>query len=145
MRRAGTVKMAKQKWAKTHPAFTLAEVLVALAIVSISLLTLLKLHIISIRLADTAEITSQAALVADEKMTEILATGYPQVGSNSGTVERNNLRFEWRSEVTDLQLPQPGEVAVGGLRKVSIDVGWKNGPGKKHLETSTYIADRKLK
>jgi hypothetical protein len=96
-------------------------------------------------LADTAETISQATLLADEKITEIMAPGYPRLGSNSGTVERNNLYFEWQTEVTDLQLPQLDKVSVGGLRKVSVDVGWKNGSGKKHLETSTCVADRKLK
>ncbi len=159
MHRAGTFRVSQQQRAKTAkpvrppaarlcgllPAFTFVEVLVALAIVSISLLALLKLHITSIRLADTAEITSQAALLADEKMAEILAPGYPHLGSNSGTVERNNRRFEWQTEVTDLRLPQLDEVPLGGLRKISVDIGWKNGSGGKNLEMSTCVADRKLK
>jgi type II secretion system protein I len=160
MHRADTFRISQQKRAKTSapanaapvrpsfarlPAFTFVEVLVALAIVSISLLVLLKLHVISISMADTAEITSQAALLADEKIAEILAPGYPLLGSNSGTVERNNRRFEWQTEVTDLRLPQLDEVPVGGLRKISVDVGWGNGSGKKHLEMSTCVADRNLK
>jgi type II secretion system protein I len=160
MRRTDTFRISQQKRAKTTApanaapvhspaarlrAFTFVEVLVALAIISISLLALLKLHVISIRLADTAEITSQAALLADEKIAEVLAPGYFRLGSNSGTVERNNLRFEWQTEVTDLRLPQLDEASIGGLRKISVDIGWKNGSGKKHLEMSTYVADRKLK
>jgi type II secretion system protein I len=160
MHKAGTFRISQQKRVKAsapadiapvHPpagrlsAFTFVEVLVALAIVSISLLALLKLHVISIRLADAAEITSQAALLADEKIAEVLAPGYPQLGSNAGIVERNNRRFEWQTEVTDLRLPQLDEVSIGGLRKIAVDVGWKNGSGKKHLEMSTYVADRKLK
>ncbi len=160
MHRTGTFSVTQHKRARTSapadaapvhppaarlPAFTFVEVLVALAIISISLLTLLKLHVISIRLADTAEITSQAALLADEKIAEVLAPGYPRLGSNSGIVERNNKRFEWQTEVADLRLPQLDDASISGLRKISVDVGWKNGSGKKHLEMSTCVADRKLK
>lgn len=126
-------------------AFTFVEVIVALAIVSISLLALLRLHIISIRMADTAEITSQAVLLANEKIEETLAAGYPKEGSNSGTVERNALCLDWRTEVTDLRLSQLDKLGIAGLRKISVVVNWKQGLGSKHLQMSTYVADRELK
>ena len=47
---------------RKRKAFTLVEVIVALVIVSISLLGLIRLHLISISMADAAEITSQAVL-----------------------------------------------------------------------------------
>ena len=55
--------------------FTLVEVIVALVIVSISLLGLIRLHLISISMADSAEMTSQAVLLAEEKIAETLALG----------------------------------------------------------------------
>ena len=53
-------------------AFTFIEVIVALTVVSISLLALLRLHLISIRMTETAEITSQAVFLADQKLAEKL-------------------------------------------------------------------------
>ena len=73
--------------------FTFVEVIVALAIVSISLLGLIRLHLISIRMVEAAEVTSQAVLLAEEKIAEALALGYPKEGTKSGTVERNALLF----------------------------------------------------
>ena len=125
-------------------AFTFVEVIVALAIVSISLLALLRLHLISIRMTETAEITSQAVFLANEKIAEILAAGYPKEGTNSGTVQKNGLALHWQSEITDLQSPQLDEVDITGLRRVLVDVGWKQGTGRKQLQMSTYVADRKL-
>ena len=69
--------------------FTLVEVIVALVIVSISLLGLIRLHLISISMADAAEMTSQAVLLAEEKIAETLALGYPKEGTASGVVEKN--------------------------------------------------------
>jgi len=125
-------------------AFTFVEVLVALVIVSISLLALLRLHIISISMTDTAEITSQAIFLANEKIAETLALGYPEEGTNSGTVEKKALYLHWRTEVTDLEPPQLGELDIAGLRRVFVDVSWKQGIRRKHLQMSTYVADRKL-
>jgi prepilin-type N-terminal cleavage/methylation domain-containing protein len=125
-------------------AFTFIEVLVALVIVSISLLALLRLHIISISMTDTAEITSQAVFLANEKIAETLAPGYPEEGTNSGTVEKNSLCLHWRTEVTDLEPPQFGGLDIAGLRRIFVDVSWKQGIRRKHLQMSTYVADRKL-
>jgi len=122
-------------------AFTFIEVVIALAIVSISLLALLRLHLISIRMTETAEITSQAVLLAGEKMAEKLAMGYPKQETDSGTVEKNGLPLHWQTEVTDLQSPQLDEANITGLRKMLVDVSWKQGTGYKHLQMSTYVAD----
>jgi len=124
--------------------FTFVEVIVALAIVSISLLALLRLHMISISMADTAQITSQAVFLADEKIAETLALGYPEVGTDSGTVEKNALCLHWQTEVTHPQSPQLDEANITGLRKILVDVSWKQGVGRKHIQMSTYVADRKL-
>ena len=125
-------------------AFTFVEVVVALAIVSISLLALLRLHLISISMVDKAQITSQAVLLANEKIAETVAAGYPKEGTNSGTMEQNGLTLNWQTEVTDLRLPQLDEVHITGLRKILVDITWKQGVGRKQLQTSTYVADRKL-
>jgi prepilin-type N-terminal cleavage/methylation domain-containing protein len=126
-------------------AFTFVEVIVALAIVSISLLALLRLHIISISMVDKAEITSQAVFLANEKIAETLADGYPKEGTNSGTVEKNALCLDWKTEVTDINLSQMEKAGIAGLRKISVVVNWKQGLGSKHLQMSTYVADRELK
>ncbi len=125
-------------------AFTFVEVIIALAIVSISLLGLIRLHIININMTESAEITSQATLLAQEKIAETFAAGYPKQGSNRGTVQKNALCFNWQTEVTDLHLPQLDQADIFGLRKVSVDINWKQGIRQKHLRMSTYIADRKL-
>ena len=129
---------------KRMRAFTFVEVIIALAIVSISLLTLLRLHIISISMVDKAQITTQAVLLANEKIAEMVAAGYPETGTNSGSTEKNGLTLSWQTEVTDLRLPQLDKVNIEGLRKVIVDITWKQGLSRKQLQMSTYVADRKL-
>lgn len=125
-------------------AFTFVEVIVALAIVSISMLTLLRLHIISICMVDKAQITTQAVLLANEKIAEKIAAGYPEEGTDSGSTEKNGLMLNWQTEVTDLRLPQLDKVHITGLRKILVDITWKQGVSRKQFQTSAYVADRKL-
>ena len=125
-------------------AFTFIEVLIALVIVSISLLGLIRLHLISINMTDAAQIKSQAILLANEKIAETLAADYPEEGTNFGTVNKNNLTLSWQTQVTDLQLPQSDGVNIAGLRKILVDVSWKQGSSREQLRMSTYVADRKL-
>ena len=133
-----------QHRASSPLAFTFVEVVAALAIVSISLLALIKLHLVSIRLADTARITSKAVFLADQKIAETLALDYPKEGANCGTVEENALCLYWQTEVKPLQLPQLAQAGIAGLREISVDVSWEQGAGQKHIRMSTYVANRKL-
>lgn len=135
--------LTAQKVTRTK-AFTFVEVMVALAIVSISLVALIRLHIISINMTDTAEITSQAVFLAEEKVAETLALGYPKEGTSSGAMARNGLVFDWRTQVTGLHPQQLAQADVTGLREILVDVSWKQGTGRKRVQMSTYVADRQI-
>jgi type II secretion system protein I len=121
--------------------FSFIEAAVALAIVSICLLTLLALHTTSINLADAAHQNTEAALLAEQKMAEILALGYPQTGNDSGTEKTG---FKWRTEITDAEPPLL-KTDITGLRKVTVDVTWNRGETAKNLRISSYIANRGAK
>jgi len=130
--------------ARRWRAFTFAEVLAALVVVSISLMGLLRLHLISITMADTAQATSQAVFLAQGKIAETLALGYPEIGVDTGVVENDTLELRWRTEVSDFELPELIEAEVAGLRRISVDVAWNQGVGRKNLQMSTCVADGKL-
>jgi len=124
-------------------AFTFVEVLAALVIVSISLLGLLRLHVTSMAMADTAQATSHAVLLARQKLAEA-AVGYPEVGVATGVTEQGNLEMRWRTEVGDCELPELVEAGITGMRQVKVDITWNQGVGEKHLQMSTCVAQRKM-
>jgi general secretion pathway protein I len=125
-------------------AFTLVEVVAALAVASIALLSLLRLHLVSISMADRVEAKTQAIHLAQEKMAETLAQGYPEAGTITGTTEKNNLHFDWRTQVADLRLPSVSQGRLTGLRTIRVDVTWSRGSGQSHLQMATYVADRRI-
>ncbi len=127
---------------KNNIGFTFVEALIALAVVSIALLALLRLHLLTIRIADRARVTSQAIFLAEGKIAETLALGYPKPGTNSGTIADNGAALDWNVEVTDLRLHQLSAAANAGLRKILVDVSWKQRLGRNHLQMTTYVAQK---
>ncbi len=132
---------AGSKAARTG-AFTFVEVLVALAVVSIALLALLRLHLSTVSMAGQAQRTSRAVFLAEAKIAETLASGYPKPGTDSGTAQDDGLAIDWQVEVTDLRLPELHAADSGGLRKIAVDVSWQGHRGRKHLQVTTYVADQ---
>jgi type II secretion system protein I len=130
-------------------AFTLMEVVIALAITSISLLALLRLHLFSTVLADTAELKSQALLLADGKIAEAMAEDYPNIGTTQGIVQHGGISFQWQREITDTYLSQfcnlNSDLPAKALRKISVNIKWKNGLADKYLNLFTYVANRTIK
>jgi len=126
------------------PAFTLIEVLVALAVVSIAIVALLGLQLISINLTQRAGIGVQAALLAEEKMEESLAGGYSQIGPGSGSVRRGNFDLRWQTTVAAPRLPQLQHSEINELREVAVLVSWQDGSHSNQYKLSTLVADSSL-
>ncbi len=125
-------------------AFTFIEVLVALAIASIGILGLLRLHLLSMATADAAQATSQAVFIAQEQIAEASARGFPEHGTDSGTVERNGLQFSWRTEVKDIAHSGHGDFTLKGVREISATVTWRQTAGEKTVKMTTLIADPRI-
>ena len=106
-------------------AFTLLEVLIALSIASIALLALLKLNLVSTALAEKAEMTFQATLLAEGKISETMAEGYPNLGTTWDIVQHDGTSFQWWTEVTDISPGQFNNLDIQGIRKISVDIEWK--------------------
>lgn len=125
-------------------AFTFLEVLIALAIASIALLGLLRLHLLSLATADAAQAMNQAVFVAQTRIAEASAAGFPREGTTSGTIERNGQQFTWKTEVRDVARPGNGRLILDGLREVSTTVTWKQASDEKTITLTTYVADSRI-
>jgi len=148
LRKPYAVRRSRSRTRVTMPgarcdAFTLIEVIAALAIVSIGLLGLLHLHLVSIRMSDTAQTMAMAILLAQEKIAESSCGGPVSAGTESGTTEANGSRFTWRTEVTNADsLASYG--LRSGLQQLRVDVVWREGSGARSVQMTTYVADNRL-
>lgn len=129
-------------------AFSLVEVLLALCVVLIGLLPLIHLHVVSIRMVDSSARLSRATLIANAKLAEIIARGFPELGTSSGRFQDDDrgVVFRWSAAVTDTRAPELEAAHVTGLRAVRVDVAWENGQSHNvvSLHTLVRIAEKAL-
>lgn len=129
---------------RSQTAFTFIEVLVALAVVSISMVGLIRLQMMSINLVDASDTSTSAVFLAREKLAETLSEGFPDEGSDSGVIESNGKKFHWEISVSDSDLIESGSSKNQNLRKVSVRIGCENSGKRDKLQMVTYVADREL-
>lgn len=121
-------------------AFTLIEIIVALAIVALALVALIRLHLISVNMTGETQAYTHAALLAEVKMNEALARLTPNHATIRGVEHGGRYDFNWQTEIALMNLRQINQNDLAPLRRVNVDVTWKQGNHDRHLELSTYIA-----
>jgi type II secretion system protein I len=123
--------------------FTLIEAVVALAVVSIALLGLLRLHLLSVASADRAQTLTAAVLLARARITEATCAGYPSVGVESGRTDTEGGEMTWRTQVTNVR-PARRSAVREGLRRIAVEVAWGQGHARKQIEMTTYVAETRI-
>jgi general secretion pathway protein I len=123
--------------------FTSIEVLVALAVVSMALLSLLQMHVLSLKTAANAETRCHAVLLAQEKVATVMGRDKRRRGVQWGRVQRNGRTYTWRTEMTRPSEPQLARLELSGLSQLRVVVTWHDPIGGAGVETTTYIADAK--
>lgn len=103
--------------------FTLLEVMIAVAVLAIALVSLLGSQSQTISIATDARFDTIAALLAQEKMAEIRLQDFEQVESESGIFEDGFSEFSWNTEVVpvledDISIPDTD----GMLKQVVLTV-----------------------
>ena len=114
--------------------FTLLEVMIALAILSVVAVAFLRAQAGSLRLVDEANQISLAALLAKEKMAELESIGFSEPKRNSGTGGQDFPLLRWEQVVSLTE--------VLNLRKAQVRIFWMEGTQERSLELTAYFAKR---
>lgn len=123
--------MATSRKYRSREGTTLLEVMVALAIASIALVSFITLVITSMDLEDHARKVTDATLAADDKLKEVERTGFPDVGKTDGLInEQDPDGFSYVMVVTETSIDQ--------VRQIDIEVFWEN--KKRSVTLTTFIA-----
>jgi len=124
----------KEEPRRKHAAgFTLLEIMVALTVLSISLVVLLGLRNKDIALAAHARELTEATLLARQKVTDITITGFPNLGEETGDFGEEAPKYRWRQEVR----PTPFEA----IRELSVQVIWENNKEERSVNFTSYLFD----
>ncbi len=113
--------------------FTLLEVMIALAIIGIALVTLIGLETRTVQLAERQQRVTQATLLAQGKMTEI------EVGSQSLTgLSGNEGLFESPFELYRWSLVREA-TPLPGIEMVTVSVVWGKENRNEQVDLTSFM------
>jgi type II secretion system protein I len=118
--------------------FTLIEIVVTLAILSLALPTLLRTFTEAAKGQALAENRTTALYLLKFRMAAIEAEGYPDIGEEDGEFGEDS-RFRWHSDVQDVESDE-----IEGLRLVTVTITWQERGKERLVSMSTYLADRQM-
>ena len=123
------------KWNIRDFGFTLLEVMIAVAIISITAVTIIHTRNRSLdMLSESIDITT-ATLLAKQKMVEVEIKGFPETGEDEGDFEEEEYnRFHWRRVVSPIDFSDH-------IRKVEVVISWNDGR-ERYVNIITYIAEK---
>ncbi len=118
--------------------FTLVEVMVALVIISIAIVTLLATHAGSTRSYAEAKATIIGSLLAQQKLAELRTAEYPEPFEDSGTFEGND-SYQWTLSVKETDIEELREVILEVSLASNEDI--EEAPTLGSVKVLTYLAD----
>jgi len=124
--------MAIARKHRSETGTTLLEVMVAIAIASIALVSFLTLVISSLNLEEQARNLTNATLAADGKLKEMERNGFPEIGKTEGLLDGQDPPHSSYSVVVS-------ETPIQNVRQVDVEVFWEN---KQHSVTLTTFIQK---
>jgi len=106
---------------KKGSGFTLLEVMIAIAIIAITLGAVFGSQSQSLSLANEAKFSTTAALLAQSKMAEIEAVNPEDLASDSGDFGENFPNYHWNFTVRDISFAGADE-ALDYLKRIDLSL-----------------------
>ena|SRR5258706_16023324 len=137
-----TLTLCLQRSTKRHghsraAGFTLLEVLVAVVIVAVALVTFMGLHLRSLDATIRAQDLTTAVLLAQGRLATM--PEFPETGEEQGKFDGPELeRFQWATAVTEQTLDAPDGGQVVTVRHLVVTVLWSDGQQTRQYVLDTY-------
>ena len=103
--------------------FTLLEVMVAMAVMAIVLLSVFRMHSQTLTMTQAARFYTQAPLLAQKKMTEVTRALSDGFASDSGDFGEDYPGYTWQLSRSDVSSEVLGEVA-DELKRIDVTVAY---------------------
>ena len=107
----------------SNKGFTLLEVMIAVALIAVALVTLLGSQSQSVSYANSAKFETMAALLAQSKMSEILIQDADSLSNDSGDFGDEYLGYAWEATVSDVSIEGLDTISEY-LKQIDLTVTW---------------------
>ena len=124
-----------RKWNKNG--FTLLEIVISLALITIALLAVLRLQAQSLNLQSEAQFTTIANYLAQDRLSRIQSESGLEAGSFSGDFDEDYPYFRYREEIEEI-------TDVENLFKVRVTIFLANEKAENEFLVTTYLYRKKL-
>lgn len=121
-------------WKRLTSGFTLLEVMVAMAVLAIVLVSVYRMHSQTLTMNTAARFYTQAPLLAQKKMAEVTTTSSGIFASDSGDFGENFAGYSWQVSATDVSSELLGEVA-DDFKRLDVTVAYLNNQFSYRLTT----------
>ena len=124
-------------FSRTNFGFTLLEVMIALAVMSIVLVSVYRMHSQSLTMNTAARFYTVAPLLAQNKMAEqeaLSSEGFPE---DSGDFGEQYLGYSWQTSISEVSSEVLGEVA-DDLKRIDLTVSYNNNQFIHSLRTYRF-------
>jgi general secretion pathway protein I len=124
-------------FSRTQSGFTLLEVMIALAVMSIVLVSVYRMHSQSLTMNTAARFYTLAPLLAQNKMAELEALSSDGFPNDSGDFGEQYPGYSWQTSITDVSSEVLGEVA-NDLKRIDLTVSYNNNQFSHSLRTYRF-------
>ena len=138
MRLTWDSKVEKQRNLKPDKGFTLLEIMVAVSIIAIVLISVYKLHAQTIWMGNTVKFHTTAPLLAQRKLAELETILSRQQTSDSGDFGDQFPGYAWRLSVDDVESEFLGSVA-SDLKRVDVFVTFNRDEDSYRVRTYRFV------
>jgi len=136
-RKEGAIsKIQNPKLKISTSAFSLIESLIALAVVTLAVVALTRLHLQTLNLIDQTQSFYHAANFAQSKLEQTLAQPTPI--SSSGTDSNTPRTLQWNTTVSTAHLPFLQMQGDPLLQRIEVTTSWPSRNQTKYLTLTTY-------
>ena len=130
-------RQAQSKFLGLSYGFTLLEVMVALAVMSIVLVSVYRMHSQSLVMNTAARFYTQAPMLAQSKMVELEALSSTVFPEDSGDFGEEFPGYSWKASMADVTAEILGAVAED-LKRVDISVSFNENQFVYNLRTYRF-------
>jgi general secretion pathway protein I len=116
--------------------FTLLEIIVAMGLIAIALVTVIQLHTHNINLQSESQLISTANFLANIRLSEIQSEQDLQVGTSTGDFGEDHPLFQYKEEIESV-------VDMDNLYKITVSIYTDEQETGKEFVYNTYVYRKK--
>jgi general secretion pathway protein I len=120
--------------------FSLLEVMIALAVMSIVLVSVYRLHSQTLAMSTSSRFYTQAPHLAQGKLDELLSSDSLDFGNDSGNFGENYPLYTWRVTVDEVASESLGELSRD-FKRIDLTVAYNDGEMMYNLRTYRMIRE----